>query len=52
MTKVYTLEGGMKAWSEAYPNNVAPFTIDATIAFAGSSSLAPVIASIGEAFST
>ena len=52
MSKVYTLEGGMKAWTEAYPKNVAPFEIDATIAFAGSSSLAPVIAPIGEAFST
>ena len=52
MSKVYTLEGGMKAWTEAYPKNVAPFEIDASIAFAGSSSLAPVIASIGEAFST
>jgi len=50
MSKVYTLEGGMKAWTEAYPTNVAPYEIDASIAFAGSSSLAPVIASIGESF--
>ena len=24
MTKVYTLEGGFTAWSEAYPTNVEP----------------------------
>ena len=52
MSKVYTLGGGFTKCSETYPNNVAPFTIDASIAFAGSSSLAPVIASIGEAFRT
>ena len=60
MTKVFTLEGGFTAWSEKFPELVAtaegtvvtPVEIDASIAFAGSSSLAPVIASIGEAFST
>ena len=63
MTKVYTLEGGFNGWSEAYPElttagataeepAVTPIEIDTTIAFAGSSSLAPVIASIGEAFRT
>ena len=58
MTKVFTLEGGFTAWSEKFPElttgaaEVTPIEIDASIAFAGSSSLAPVIASIGEAFST
>ena len=60
MTKVYTLEGGFNGWSEKFPElttgaaaeEVTPVEIDASIAFAGSSSLAPVIASIGEAFST
>ena len=58
MTKVYTLEGGFTNWSETLPEltTAAPavetIEIDASIAFAGSSSLAPVIASIGEAFST
>ena len=58
MTKVYTLEGGFNGWSEKFPElvtgavEVTPIEIDASIAFAGSSSLAPVIASIGEAFST
>ena len=59
MTKVFTLEGGFTAWSEKFPELVVdangnavvtPVEIDASIAFAGSSSLAPVIASIGEAF--
>ncbi|MBR2895481.1 MAG: substrate-binding domain-containing protein, partial [Oscillospiraceae bacterium] len=45
MSKVYTLEGGFNAWSEAHPT-----TIDTQIHFCGSSSLAPVIASIGAAF--
>ena len=63
MSKVFTLEGGFTNWSEKLPElttagvtpaepTVAPIEIDATIAFAGSSSLAPVIASIGEAFRT
>ena len=60
MTKVFTLEGGFTGWSEKFPElttgaaaeEVTPVEIDASIAFAGSSSLAPVIASIGEAFST
>ena len=60
MAKVFTLEGGFTAWSEKFPElttgtpaeEVTPVEIDASIAFAGSSSLAPVIASIGEAFST
>ena len=60
MSKVYTLEGGFTAWSEKFPElavapgaaAVTPVDIDTSIAFAGSSSLAPVIASIGEAFST
>ncbi|MBR4989996.1 MAG: substrate-binding domain-containing protein [Oscillospiraceae bacterium] len=55
MSKVYTLEGGFTNWSEVLPElttnpPVAPIEIDPSIAFAGSSSLAPVIASIGEAF--
>ena len=61
MSKVYTLEGGFTAWSEKFPELVVapdgsavvtPVEIDPSIAFAGSSSLAPVIASIGEAFRT
>ena len=58
MSKVYTLEGGFTNWSEVLPElttagpAVTPIEIDTTIAFAGSSSLAPVIASIGEAFRT
>ncbi len=52
MSKVYTLEGGMNAWKDTYPELVAPMAIDPQIAFAGSSSLAPVIASIGNAFQT
>ena len=54
MTKVFTLEGGFTAWSEKFPELTtgAPIEIDASIAFAGSSTLAPVIASIGEAFAT
>ena len=57
MSKVYTLEGGFTNWSEKLPElttnpPVAAIEIDPSIAFAGSSSLAPVIASIGEAFST
>lgn len=58
MSKVYTLEGGFTNWSETLPElttaapAVEPIAIDTTIAFAGSSSLAPVIASIGEAFRT
>ena len=58
MSKVFTLEGGFNGWSEKFPElttgtpaeEVTPVEIDASIAFAGSSSLAPVIASIGEAF--
>ena len=55
MSKVYTLEGGFTNWSEVLPElttnpPVAPIEIDASISFAGSSTLAPVIASIGEAF--
>ena len=59
MTKVFTLEGGFTNWSEVYPElttgmpapeTVAPIEIDTQIHFAGSSSLAPVIASIGAAF--
>ncbi len=55
MSKVYTLEGGFTNWSEVYPElttnpPVEPIEIDTSIAFAGSSTLAPVIASIGEAF--
>ena len=52
MSKVYTLEGGFTKWSETYPENVAPIAIDTSIAFAGSSTLAPVIAAIGESFIT
>ena len=57
MSKVYTLEGGFTNWSEKLPELTtnAPaevIEIDPSIAFAGSSSLAPVIASIGEAFCT
>ena len=55
MSKVYTLEGGFTAWSEKCPELVevkSTIQIDASIALAGSSSLAPVIASIGEAFRT
>ena len=57
MSKVYTLEGGFTNWSEKLPElttnaPVEKIEIDASIAFAGSSSLAPVIASIGEAFCT
>ena len=55
MSKVYTLEGGFTNWSEVLPElttnpPVAPIEIDTSIAFAGSSTLAPVIASIGESF--
>ena len=59
MTKVFTLEGGFTNWSETYPElttgmpapeTVAPIEIDTQIHFAGSSSLAPVIASIGAAY--
>ena len=59
MTKVFTLEGGFTNWSEVYPElttgmpapeTVAPIEIDTQIHFAGSSSLAPVIASIGAAY--
>jgi len=52
MSKVYTLEGGFNNWNEKLPEltTAAPVEIDASIAFAGSSSLAPVIASIGESF--
>ena len=55
MSKVYTLEGGFTNWSEVLPElttnpPIAPVEIDTSIAFAGSSSLAPVIASIGESF--
>ena len=55
MSKVYTLEGGFTNWSEKLPElttsaPVAAIEIDPSIAFAGSSSLAPVIASIGESF--
>ena len=55
MSKVYTLEGGFTNWSEVLPElttnpPVQAIEIDPSIAFAGSSSLAPVIASIGEAF--
>ena len=58
MSKVYTLEGGFKAWSEKFPElcvapeaaeateEVTPVEIDTTIAFVGSSSLAPIIASL------
>jgi phosphate transport system substrate-binding protein len=57
MSKVYTLEGGFTNWSEVLPElttnpPVVAIEIDPSIAFAGSSSLAPVIASIGEAFRT
>ena len=57
MSKVYTLEGGFTNWSEVLPElttnpPVEKIDIDPSIAFAGSSSLAPVIASIGEAFRT
>ena len=57
MSKVYTLEGGFTNWSEKLPElttnpPVEKIDIDPSIAFAGSSSLAPVIASIGEAFRT
>ena len=60
MSKVFTLEGGFNGWFEKFPElttgtpaeEVTPVEIDASIAFAGSSSLAPVIASIGEEFST
>ena len=56
-SKVYTLEGGFTNWSEKLPElttnpPVEKIDIDPSIAFAGSSSLAPVIASIGEAFRT
>ena len=55
MSKVFTLEGGFTNWSEVLPElttnpPVVAIEIDPSIAFAGSSSLAPVIASIGEAF--
>ena len=55
MSKVYTLEGGFTNWSEVLPElttnpPVAAIEIDPSIAFAGSSTLAPVIASIGESF--
>jgi len=53
MSKVYTLEGGFTAWSEAYPTTIEPapaVEIDPQIHFAGSSTLAPVIASIGASF--
>ena len=55
MSKVYTLEGGFTNWSEVLPElttnpPIVPVEIDTSIAFAGSSSLAPVIASIGESF--
>ena len=57
MSKVYTLEGGFTNWSEVLPelttnSPVEQIDIDPSIAFAGSSTLAPVIASIGEAFRT
>ena len=57
MSKVYTLEGGFTNWSEVLPElttnpPVVAIEIDPSIAFAGSSTLAPVIASIGEAFRT
>ena len=57
MSKVFTLEGGFTNWSEVLPElttnpPVVAIEIDPSIAFAGSSSLAPVIASIGEAFRT
>ena len=53
MSKVYTLEGGFTAWSETYPDTIEPAPvgeIDPQIHFAGSSTLAPVIASIGAAY--
>ena len=55
MSKVYTLEGGFTNWSEVLPElttnpPVAAIEIDPSIAFAGSSTLAPVIAAIGESF--
>ena len=61
MTKVFTLEGGFTGWSEAYPELttagpgesepvIEVIEIDPQIHFAGSSTLAPVIASIGAAF--
>ena len=55
MSKVFTLEGGFTAWSEQCADLVevkSTIAIDTSIAFAGSSSLAPVIASIGESFRT
>ncbi len=55
MSKVWTLEGGFTAWSEQCADLIevkSTIAIDASIAFAGSSTLAPVIASIGEAFRT
>ena len=52
MSKVYTLEGGFNAWSGTYADKIETSEIDPQIAFAGSSSLAPVIASIGTAFQT
>ena len=52
MSKVYTLEGGFTAWSGTYADLTETSEIDPQIAFAGSSSLAPVIASIGTAFQT
>ena len=55
MSKVYTLEGGFTNWVEVLPElttnpPVEAIEIDPSIAFAGSSTLAPVIASIGESF--
>ena len=55
MSKVYTLEGGFTNWSEVLPElttnpPITPIEIDTSIAFAGSSTLAPVIASIAEAY--
>ena len=52
MSKVWTLEGGFTAWSGTYADLTETSEIDPQIAFAGSSSLAPVIASIGTAFQT
>ena len=55
MSKVWTLEGGFTNWSEVLPElttAVPAVEIDPSIAFAGSSTLAPVIASIGESFRT
>ncbi|MGM9590120.1 MAG: substrate-binding domain-containing protein [Faecousia sp.] len=58
MSKVYTLEGGFTAWSEKFPElavapgaaAVTPIEIDPQIHFCGSSSLAPIIASIGASY--